>query len=277
VAWLPTAANSTTTPTLAINGLTAKTITKCGQLALFANDIITTAIAYVAYDGTGLELLNPMTGSCGGSLYDVNGKPTMISTAVANAVDYINVTNAAAGSPGVVSYTTAGSDNDISLRFIPKGLGTIDIGSAAAAQFLNNGTINKYGTLATAGNGATVNFAVANSTNQSASIVSTGLFTPGAVEQVRVNYYLDEKTPCTTASAGGVSLTLTWTDQTLARSFTSATLSADTSGVASDYIQGSVVIYSTSSQAISYSTTYTATCGTGTFAYDLHLDLERLQ
>ena len=58
-------ANSGTTPTFAPNGLTAKTITKCGTTALVANDINTTAIAELVYDGTEWQLLNPQVTPCG--------------------------------------------------------------------------------------------------------------------------------------------------------------------------------------------------------------------
>jgi hypothetical protein len=66
--WLPTAANSTTTPTFAPDGLTAHTIVKAGG-ALIASDIITTAVACAVYDTTGTqwELQNPQTVAAGGS------------------------------------------------------------------------------------------------------------------------------------------------------------------------------------------------------------------
>lgn len=59
VAWLPVANNTTSGPTIAVNGLTAKPITKLGATALVANDIKTTAIAIAIYDGTQFELQNP--------------------------------------------------------------------------------------------------------------------------------------------------------------------------------------------------------------------------
>lgn len=61
VMFTPNNANTTTTPTLALNGLTAKTITKYGQSALAAGDLTTSAIAVVVYDGTDWELQNPQT------------------------------------------------------------------------------------------------------------------------------------------------------------------------------------------------------------------------
>jgi hypothetical protein len=67
VQWLPTAANTTTTPTLAVSGLTAKTITKCGTSALAASDLTTTAIASATYDGTEWQLGNPQAAGCGSS------------------------------------------------------------------------------------------------------------------------------------------------------------------------------------------------------------------
>ena len=66
VSVLPNLANTTTTPTLNVNGLGAKTITKLGTTALAAGDYTTTAIAVFIYDGTHWQLQNPQT-SAGGS------------------------------------------------------------------------------------------------------------------------------------------------------------------------------------------------------------------
>lgn len=61
VSILPNLANTTTAPTLNVNGLGAKTITKYGGAALAAGDMSTTAIASLVYDGTNWELQNPQT------------------------------------------------------------------------------------------------------------------------------------------------------------------------------------------------------------------------
>lgn len=66
VCWLPSNANASTTPTLAVNGLTAKTIVKVGGAALAASDLTTTAIACAIYDGTNFELQNPQTTTASG-------------------------------------------------------------------------------------------------------------------------------------------------------------------------------------------------------------------
>lgn len=47
--------------TININGLGAKAITKYGSTALVANDLLVGAIAYIVYDGTRFQLLNPQT------------------------------------------------------------------------------------------------------------------------------------------------------------------------------------------------------------------------
>jgi hypothetical protein len=62
VIWLPAAANTTTTPTVNVNALGAKTIVKVGGAALAANDLTTSALAVAIYDGTNFELQNPQTG-----------------------------------------------------------------------------------------------------------------------------------------------------------------------------------------------------------------------
>lgn len=53
--------NATTTPTLALNGLSAKTIVRSGGQALAIGDLVTTKLAHMQYDGTNFVLLNPAT------------------------------------------------------------------------------------------------------------------------------------------------------------------------------------------------------------------------
>jgi hypothetical protein len=65
VRWLPLHANTAAAPTLAVNGLAATPITKCGATALVAGDLTTTAIAAATYDGTEFQLLNPQAVPCG--------------------------------------------------------------------------------------------------------------------------------------------------------------------------------------------------------------------
>ncbi len=58
---LPVNNNTTSNPTLNVNGLGAKRITKFGNQTLAPNDLTTTAYAHVFYDGTNWQLLNPQT------------------------------------------------------------------------------------------------------------------------------------------------------------------------------------------------------------------------
>jgi hypothetical protein len=88
--FLPIAANTATAPTLAVNGLTAKTITKCGATALVANDLTTTSPAEVTYDGTEWVLQNPQAIGCAyqkitpsTDFYSPNQNWTTASSAVA--------------------------------------------------------------------------------------------------------------------------------------------------------------------------------------------------
>lgn len=66
VRFLPSAANSTTTPTLNVNSLGAGTIVKQNNGALAANDLVTTNVAVVVRKGTTWQLQNPQTSSGGG-------------------------------------------------------------------------------------------------------------------------------------------------------------------------------------------------------------------
>jgi hypothetical protein len=79
VRWIPTAANTSTT-TLAVNGLTAKNLTKCGTTALTAGDLATLTIAEATYDGTQYQLLNPQAVACtpsgGSGTVTTSGSPT---------------------------------------------------------------------------------------------------------------------------------------------------------------------------------------------------------
>ena len=102
--WLPTAANTGAT-TMAVNGLTAKNLTKCGTTALVANDLTTAAVAIATYDGTQFQLLNPQATGCGSS----GGGPSSFPFTIVQSHFYIFF----AGSPQVVTFpnTTAASGN----------------------------------------------------------------------------------------------------------------------------------------------------------------------
>ena len=78
VVFFPANANTSTTPTLNVCGLGAKTVTKLGASALALNDLVTTSLAIVYYDGTNWELQDPNTASGGGMVYP--GAGVVVST-----------------------------------------------------------------------------------------------------------------------------------------------------------------------------------------------------
>jgi hypothetical protein len=82
VRWKPTAANTAAAPTLAVNGLTATTITKCGTTALVASDLTTNNVATAVYDGTEFQLLNPMAAACGAGNLSTSGSPSQYQVGV---------------------------------------------------------------------------------------------------------------------------------------------------------------------------------------------------
>jgi hypothetical protein len=70
----PVAANTGAGATLNVNGLGARTITKCGGQSIAANDLITGTAAYFTSTGTTWELLNPIAGGCGTSTSGVTSQ-----------------------------------------------------------------------------------------------------------------------------------------------------------------------------------------------------------
>lgn len=108
VFWLPTAANTAAAPTLAVNGLTAKSITKLGTTALVANDLTTTAIADAIYDGTEWQLQNPQTAS---------GSPSLVFPLT------VSGTTTSGGIPYFSSTTALTSSGILNTGFLVKGGG----------------------------------------------------------------------------------------------------------------------------------------------------------
>lgn len=108
VYWLPTAANTASGPTLAVSGLTAKTITKCGTTALSASDLTTLAVAHAIYDGTEFQLLNPQAATCGGGAAGVTSF-TGDGHIITNSASTGGVALTIAGTSGGVPYFSSSS------------------------------------------------------------------------------------------------------------------------------------------------------------------------
>jgi hypothetical protein len=93
VCWKPTANNTGSGPTLAVNGLTATNIVKQNGNPLYANDISTTNYAYAVYDGTNFELINPQFNTAGAlAELDQTGVSTANSGVAQNIIASIPAT-----------------------------------------------------------------------------------------------------------------------------------------------------------------------------------------
>jgi hypothetical protein len=119
--WKPTAANTAAAPTLAVNGLTAKPITKLGTAALLANDLTTAAIACVLYDGTEFQLQNPQTIPSGAASIGFGTDATNTNAYVITFSPALSLT---AGSFGIMSVTNA---NNGAVTLNANGLGVKNV------------------------------------------------------------------------------------------------------------------------------------------------------
>jgi hypothetical protein len=115
---------------------------------------------------------------------------------------------------------------------------------------------------------------VSNVTSQSSSQTSVSLATPGP-GQYTLNYYADQNGTCTTGS-GSVSFTFNWTDGSNARTLTTGGLTLGSTQSTTGYLSGLMPIY-IGSGSISYTSTVSGSCSTGTSSYDISVALTRLQ
>jgi hypothetical protein len=230
----PANANTTTTPTINVCGIGAKTITKFGTAALVAGDLTTTAIAVMFYDGTDMELINPQT-SLAGCLTCVTSPASLPST------DLIT------GGGGQA--VTANANDTVA----------------------SGGNFTKYNNYTTVGLGLDAVEGVSDVTAQTGSQTSTNILalTPAAGHYL-VKIYIDQNALCTTGT-GSVYATVSWTDASHAHTAVTVPLTLANTAISSlyGYIDAALPIYSATSSAISYTTTYAA-CATGTGSYDLH-------
>lgn len=143
---VPNLANTTTNPTLNVNGLGAKTITKCGAGALLAGDYPIGTTPYIAkfvYDGTNMELQNPVTGCAGIPIGNV-GSSGLSGTAP--------VTVSAAGAIGCATCGTnpttgllAGAYNCINVTPVTTAGGSVTTDQNMQACTIPAGTLNLVG------------------------------------------------------------------------------------------------------------------------------------
>ena len=259
----PGNANSTTTPTLNICGLGAKTITKLGTAALAANDMITTAVATLIYDGTGMELLNPQT--------NTSGTVSSIATSAPITGGTITTTGTIACATCVTSAAGLATN-----ALVTGTAGTQATASNSNVIVSAGGLFTTYGGLTTAGLGHPTVLAVSDVTAQTASQTTVNLIaSTTAAGHYLVRIYLDQNALCTTGT-GSVYATVNWTDASHAHSATTVPLNLIITAVSTPngYVDAAIPLWSASASAITYTTTYAA-CATGTASYDLHAEVER--
>jgi hypothetical protein len=125
---LPNQSNTTTTPTLNLAALGAKTITKLGTAALVAGDYTNTAIAKFIYDGTGWELQNPQSAATGCGTGNIPCTNTANSfTAGTQAIS--------TGSPSTVGLTVSGTTGSLTPTFVQSTGTTAFVGNTATLTF----------------------------------------------------------------------------------------------------------------------------------------------
>lgn len=292
---LPLHANTTTTPTLAFCGLTAKTITKFGQSAVAANDLLTTAIAVFIYDGTDMELQNPATLASGAgantalsNLSSVSINSSLLAQALVDlgstSAPFRNLFLYGGGTYGTDSFEITGTSTANRTVTLPDNSGTVAelnlaqtyTATQTFASPVITGAITSYDSLSTAGLGFDVVLAVSDVTAQSASQTTVNLLaSTSAAGHYLVRLYVDQNALCTTGT-GSVFATISWTDATHAHTAQTVPLTLANTAISTTagFIDAAIPLWSAASSAISYTTTY-AGCATGTGTYDLHAEVER--
>jgi hypothetical protein len=115
---------------------------------------------------------------------------------------------------------------------------------------------------------------VSNASAASASQSTTTLASAPSGGMYRITYYLDQNALCTSGS-NSVSLTFNWTDSSTTRVQTTSNLTLATAQSSTSYLSGSVPIY-VGSGNVTYSSTVSGSCSSGTSTFDYHIALERL-
>lgn len=118
--------------------------------------------------------------------------------------------------------------------------------------------------------GGSVTIGASDVTAQATSQGSTTIATAPGAGNYNLRYYADVNTACTTGS-NSVTFTANWTDATLARSLTTGSLTFASSTAAS-YLSGEIPIRVASGN-VTYTSTVTGACGSGSSSYDVHMVL----
>lgn len=135
--------------------------------------------------------------------------------------------------------------------------------------------VNYYNGTGLSGVGFPSIVGVSNVTGQSASQTTVTLATAPAAGSYLIRYYVDQAALCSTGT-NIVAFTFAWTDGSLARTSTTGNFTLVASTAATSYITGTVPIFVASGN-VTYTSTVTGACATGTSTYDIHASVERTQ
>jgi hypothetical protein len=103
--FVPANPNSSTTPTVAFNGLAAKTIVKVTGAALALNDMVTTQPACLSYNGSTMYLLNPQTVTGSGKAVLQNNPTFPQGFSAGGTASGVNTVRLTADSSGITGTT----------------------------------------------------------------------------------------------------------------------------------------------------------------------------
>lgn len=153
------------------------------------------------------------------------------------------------------------------------GLAPIGTGTNTANKLNSVSTVNG---ITTAGIGVPfILGTVSNVTAQSTSQGAVTLATAPAAAPYAIVYYASQNAVCTTG-ANTVSFTFNWTDAGNARVLNTGNLTLGTAQATSGYLSGSIPIFNNSGN-VTYTSTVSGTCASGTSSYDIHVSIVRVQ
>lgn len=116
---------------------------------------------------------------------------------------------------------------------------------------------------------------VSNITNQSTSQGSVTIATAPAAAPYAIVYYASQNGVCTTG-ANSVAFTFNWTDAGNARTLNTGNLVLGTAQAVSGYLSGLIPIFNNSGN-VTYTSTVSGACASGTSSYDIHASIMRVQ
>ena len=155
------------------------------------------------------------------------------------------------------------------------GVSGTQLGCLTGLVFNSSGAATTYDGITLAGIGLVAVEGVSDKTAQTGSLTTQTLVTTGAAGHYLVRVYIDQNALCTTGT-GSIYATVSWTDATASHTAVTVPLTLANTSISSanGYIDAAIPLWSATSSAISYTTTYGA-CGSGTASYDIHAEVER--